>query len=91
MDHLHLFIFSLLPICVVLPTASAPLRQNYYSNICPNVKSIVRAAVMQKFQQTFVTAPATLRLFFHDCFVQVCSISFNFVILYFLLSYECNN
>lgn len=77
MDHLHFFILALLPLSVFISTASAQLRQNYYSNICPNVESIVRAAVTQKFQQTFVTAPATLRLFFHDCFVRVSPISFN--------------
>jgi peroxidase len=39
------------------------------------VETIVRNAVRQKFQQTFVTAPATLRLFFHDCFVRGCDAS----------------
>jgi len=37
----------------------------------PNVESIVKNVVTQKFGQTFVTVPATLRLFFHDCFVEV--------------------
>ncbi|OMP01848.1 Plant peroxidase [Corchorus olitorius] len=55
--------------------ASAQLRKNYYANICPNVESIVRGAVTQKFRQTFVTVPATIRLFFHDCFVQGCDAS----------------
>ncbi|XVF59302.1 hypothetical protein PTKIN_Ptkin07bG0264800 [Pterospermum kingtungense] len=62
--------FSLLP-----GTASAQLKQNYYANICPNVENIVRNAVAKKFSQTFVTVPATLRLFFHDCFVQGCDAS----------------
>ncbi|OMO86126.1 Plant peroxidase [Corchorus capsularis] len=47
----------------------------YYQNSCPDVESIVNSAVKQKFQQTFVTAPATLRLFFHDCFVRGCDAS----------------
>lgn len=51
--------------------ASAQLKQNYYANTCPNVENIVKNVVQKKFQQTFVTVPATLRLFFHDCFVQV--------------------
>ncbi|GFY93742.1 peroxidase superfamily protein [Actinidia rufa] len=55
--------------------ASAQLKQNYYAKICPNVETIVRNAVTQKFKQTFVTVPATLRLFFHDCFVQGCDAS----------------
>ncbi|CAN0917891.1 Peroxidase 51 [Linum grandiflorum] len=55
--------------------AAAQLRQNYYANVCPNVESIVRGAVQKKIQQTFVTIPATIRLFFHDCFVQGCDAS----------------
>ncbi|GAB2275860.1 Peroxidase 16 [Dionaea muscipula] len=51
------------------------LQHNYYLNSCPEVESIVHAAVKKKFQETFVTAPATLRLFFHDCFVQGCDAS----------------
>ncbi|KAK1323450.1 Peroxidase 73 [Acorus calamus] len=51
------------------------LRRNYYANVCPNVESIVRGIVNNKFRQTFVTVPATLRLFFHDCFVNGCDAS----------------
>ncbi|KAG0452074.1 hypothetical protein HPP92_025885 [Vanilla planifolia] len=65
---------SLLSIFFLRPT-SAQLRQNYYSKVCPKVESIVRKAVKQKFQQTFVTVPGTLRLFFHDCFVNGCDAS----------------
>ncbi|XP_004507879.1 peroxidase 16-like [Cicer arietinum] len=56
-------------------TSSAQLTRGFYNNICPNVEQLVRSAVNQKFQQTFVTAPATLRLFFHDCFVRGCDAS----------------
>ncbi|MQL88139.1 hypothetical protein Taro_020697 [Colocasia esculenta] len=55
--------------------ALAQLRQDYYSNVCPNVEAIVRDAVTKKLQQTFITAPGTLRLFFHDCFVRGCDAS----------------
>ncbi|KAF7809911.1 Peroxidase 51 [Senna tora] len=48
------------------------LSPHHYAKICPNVENIVREAVRKKFQQTFVTAPATIRLFFHDCFVHGC-------------------
>ncbi|KAM0017799.1 putative peroxidase [Helianthus debilis subsp. tardiflorus] len=51
------------------------LTHNFYQHICPNVESIVRSAVTNKFKHTFVTAPATLRLFFHDCFVRGCDAS----------------
>ncbi|KAJ4963199.1 hypothetical protein NE237_023138 [Protea cynaroides] len=67
----------LLNLCLFFPNkaSSAQLRQNYYANTCPNVEKIVRGVVTQKFQQTFVTVPGTLRLFFHDCFVQGCDAS----------------
>ncbi|XXG63898.1 hypothetical protein AAC387_Pa05g1987 [Persea americana] len=64
-----------LSVCVFAQLGEAQLKQNYYANVCPNVESIVRGAVRTKFSQTFVTAPATLRLFFHDCFVQGCDAS----------------
>ncbi|EOA21047.1 hypothetical protein CARUB_v10001386mg [Capsella rubella] len=52
--------------------SDAQLSENYYSSTCPNVESIVQQAVATKFQQTPTTAPATLRIFFHDCFVEGC-------------------
>ncbi|XP_022752071.1 peroxidase 73-like [Durio zibethinus] len=64
-----------LSFCLLPDSASAQLRQNYYAKTCPNVENIVRAAVTKKFSQTFVTVPATIRLFFHDCFVQGCDAS----------------
>ncbi|XP_047311291.1 peroxidase 51-like [Impatiens glandulifera] len=70
--NIPLTLLSLSCLCLL---ASAQLKQNYYAGTCPNVESIVRKAVQLKFQQTFVTAPATLRLFFHDCFVQGCDAS----------------
>ncbi|KAK7329765.1 hypothetical protein VNO77_23944 [Canavalia gladiata] len=70
------FVFlSLLLLLATTTTSSAQLRGGFYNNICPNVEQLVRSAVTQKFQQTFVTAPATLRLFFHDCFVRGCDAS----------------
>lgn len=76
MGRLNLLMSVLLSIfsvsIVLMPNlASAQLKTNYYANICPNVESIVRNVVNQKFKQTFVTVPAVLRLFFHDCFVEV--------------------
>ncbi|KAK6237115.1 hem peroxidase - like 10 [Theobroma cacao] len=59
----------------LLTPSHARLRVDYYQNSCPHAESIVRSAVTHKFQQTFVTAPATLRLFFHDCFVRGCDAS----------------
>ena len=66
-----LIALSLLSLSVFPSPSVAQLRQNFYADICPNVETVVRNEVTKKFQQTFVTVPATLRLFFHDCFVQV--------------------
>lgn len=63
--------FVMLLILSVSSIAFGQLKTDFYKNTCPNVESLVRSAVRLKFQQTFVTAPATLRLFFHDCFVRV--------------------
>ncbi|XP_010246527.1 PREDICTED: peroxidase 16-like [Nelumbo nucifera] len=73
MRYRNLFVLSV--VLSLVSTASAQLRTDYYKNICPNVEQYVRDAVAQKFQQTFVTAPATLRLYFHDCFVRGCDAS----------------
>ncbi|XP_068667065.1 peroxidase 51-like [Aristolochia californica] len=62
-------------ILVMLGVVEGQLSENFYSFSCPNVEAIVRQAVMNKFSQTFVTIPATLRLFFHDCFVEGCDAS----------------
>ncbi|KAK4426049.1 Peroxidase 55 [Sesamum alatum] len=55
--------------------AQGQLMDNFYSSSCPNVEAIVRQVVLTKINQTFVTIPATLRLYFHDCFVEGCDAS----------------
>lgn len=64
-----------LSLCLFPHLSSAQLKQNYYAKVCPNVENIVKTVVKQKVQQTFVTIPATLRLFFHDCIIQGCDAS----------------
>ncbi|THU67635.1 hypothetical protein C4D60_Mb05t26790 [Musa balbisiana] len=60
---------------LMLRTGEAQLNPNFYQVSCPNVESIVRRAVLKKLNQTIVTVPATLRLFFHDCFIEGCDAS----------------
>ncbi|KAF8714237.1 hypothetical protein HU200_027840 [Digitaria exilis] len=55
--------------------AAAQLRRDYYAGACPNVESIVRGVMARKVQQTPTTIGATVRLFFHDCFVEGCDAS----------------
>ena len=67
------FFLGMLFFCMVVES-DAQLSENFYASTCPNVELIVRQAVTTKYQQTTITAPATLRMFFHDCFVGVCSL-----------------
>ncbi|KAI8028983.1 Peroxidase 55 [Camellia lanceoleosa] len=60
---------------IVIGRGEGQLVENFYSSSCPNVESIVNQVVSTKFSQTFTTVPATLRLFFHDCFVEGCDAS----------------
>ncbi|KAL0014582.1 hypothetical protein SO802_001651 [Lithocarpus litseifolius] len=60
---------------MIIGRGEGKLVENFYSSSCPNVESIVQQAVSTKFSQTFTTIPATLRLFFHDCFVEGCDAS----------------
>ncbi|KAJ4878658.1 Peroxidase 73 [Raphanus sativus] len=64
-----------LTVSVFPDTTTAQLKPNFYGKSCPNVEAIVRKVVQQKIKETFVTIPATLRLFFHDCFVNGCDAS----------------
>lgn len=60
---------------MLIDQGQAQLKENFYSSTCPNVESIVNQAVSKKLRQTFTTIPATLRLFFHDCLVEVATVS----------------
>ncbi|CAN6196548.1 unnamed protein product [Urochloa humidicola] len=62
-------------VAAMLPSGEARLSPDYYRSTCPDVEAIVRTVVAKKVKETFVTVPATLRLFFHDCFVEGCDAS----------------
>ncbi|PAN22598.1 hypothetical protein PAHAL_4G030200 [Panicum hallii] len=57
------------------PCAVAQLRTDYYASACPNLENIVRGSVRQSMAQSQISAPAALRLFFHDCAVTGCDAS----------------
>ncbi|KAI3409738.1 Peroxidase, partial [Psidium guajava] len=67
--------WAVMVFAAVMQVGRAQLAEDFYSGTCPNVESIVKQTVTTKFGQTFVTVPATLRLFFHDCFVEGCDAS----------------
>ena len=61
------------------------LQYNFYRDSCPQAEDIVRSAVTDIYFDHRDLAPSLLRLFFHDCFIQVYLIFFHCsLILYFL-------
>lgn len=52
--------------------ARAQLSETFYAQTCPTLETIVTQTVTAQFQSNLATGPATLRLFFHDCFVEGC-------------------
>lgn len=63
----HLFIaFSLLAF-----SANAQLSSSFYSKSCPRLQSIVRAGMTKAVNKEKRIGASILRLFFHDCFVNV--------------------
>lgn len=52
-------------------TTGGKLSTDYYANVCPNLESLVQGAVSGMMASSPIAAAATLRLFFHDCFVTV--------------------
>ncbi|KAK1369800.1 hypothetical protein POM88_035892 [Heracleum sosnowskyi] len=63
--------FSFVFWIILLGQCQGQLKENFYSSTCPNVESIVHQVVSTKVIQTFTTVQATLRLFFHDCLIEV--------------------
>lgn len=51
------------------------LSHNYYKSTCPNVFSIVQGEVEAALNKEPRMGASLLRLHFHDCFVNVSSIS----------------
>ncbi|XP_062227618.1 peroxidase P7-like [Phragmites australis] len=48
------------------------LSVSYYDKTCPSVQDIVQSVLASKVAADQAMAPAVLRLFFHDCFVNGC-------------------
>ncbi|MCL7028493.1 hypothetical protein MKW94_030609 [Papaver nudicaule] len=51
------------------------LKVDYYSNSCPKVEKLISSVTTEMFNEAPITAPSTIRLFFHDCFVDGCDAS----------------
>jgi len=62
-----------------LETSSAQLTTNFYSSSCPQLFSTVKSVVQSAINKEARMGASLLRLFFHDCFVNV-----NFIITFLL-------
>ncbi|KAI4371751.1 hypothetical protein MLD38_010066 [Melastoma candidum] len=51
------------------------MSYEYYSKSCPQVEQLVGSVTGQQFRDSPISGPATIRLFFHDCFVEGCDAS----------------
>ncbi|KAE8784879.1 Peroxidase 35 [Hordeum vulgare] len=66
---------ALLVVALSAQLGASDLSTGYYSRSCPNLESIVRGVVTQKMDDNIRTIGSTIRLFFHDCFVEGCDAS----------------
>lgn len=82
MDACRAPFFILAVSFLLMGSVSTELSTDFYRNTCPEVESLVRSAVIMKFEQTPVTPQATVRLFFHDCFVRVSELFQSLIFLY---------
>lgn len=60
-------------LCVLLasPAAYGQLSTSFYASDCPSLDSIVRSVVSNAVTSDPRMGASLVRLFFHDCFVQV--------------------
>lgn len=54
------------------PVVPPGLSEDYYAKTCPNLDKILLETITPKQTSNPTTAAATLRVFFHDCFVEGC-------------------
>ena len=59
------------------PPVVKGLSFSFYSKTCPKLESVVRNHLKKVLKNDNGQAPGLLRIFFHDCFVQVINFSQN--------------
>lgn len=64
---------------VLVTSSSAQLSTDFYSKSCPNLFNTVKSAVHSAIQKEARMGASLLRLFFHDCFVNVSLVMVKFV------------
>jgi peroxidase len=64
--------------------SSAQLSTSFYSKSCPGVYNAVRSVMKSAIAKEKRMGASILRLFFHDCFVQVLRILAKKMIVFFI-------
>lgn len=65
-------------ISLLAGSVNAQLSANFYASTCPNLQNTVRIAMRQAVAREQRMGASILRLFFHDCFVNVGSFALVF-------------
>lgn len=69
------FFFSVFLLSLLFRISSAQLSSNYYASTCPTALSVTRNVVVNAVVKEHRMGASLLRLHFHDCFVNACSLS----------------
>ncbi|PSR98614.1 Peroxidase [Actinidia chinensis var. chinensis] len=71
---LSLLLILRTPRCLANSAAAGrrKLSVDYYAKSCPQLDQLVASVTGMRFREAPVSGPATIRLFFHDCFVEGC-------------------
>jgi peroxidase len=65
------FFVTLSILSILACSTNAQLFPNFYGKTCPNLQSIVRTEMIKAINNEARIGASILRLFFHDCFVNV--------------------
>ncbi|KAG2606370.1 peroxidase P7-like [Panicum virgatum] len=68
-------VLSVLLACTAASGDQHRLSVSYYDKTCPSAQHIVQSVMASRVAADQAMAPAVLRLFFHDCFVNGCDAS----------------
>lgn len=66
-----LFFVALSILSLLACFTNAQLSTNFYDKTCPNLQTIVKKAMQQAINGEARLGASILRLFFHDCFMNV--------------------
>ncbi|KAB2045396.1 hypothetical protein ES319_D01G158400v1 [Gossypium barbadense] len=68
-------LFKLFSFLLLFRSTQSKLSADYYNKTCPKFQNIMQTILAEKQLSAPTTAAATLRVFFHDCFVNGCDSS----------------